>query len=138
MWTPPRVSCPGGAGFFVCWQRGHCVVLTGVRLQTVSLPVTKTTSCCFGGPDYSDLFVTSASLGLDQSESQRQPLAGATFRVSLSLFPDSPVHTPDCLCVCVSAGKRTRGQRSTFKLIFWVNSKQPHWINTSIDSQHQC
>ncbi|MEQ2162583.1 hypothetical protein GOODEAATRI_021275 [Goodea atripinnis] len=51
------------------------------RLQTVSLPATKTTSCCFGGPDYSELYVTSASLGLDQSELQKQPQAGNTFRV---------------------------------------------------------
>ncbi|KAJ4918910.1 hypothetical protein JOQ06_003369 [Pogonophryne albipinna] len=55
---------------------------TGVCLQTVSLPVTKTTSCCFGGPDFSDLYVTSASLGLDQSERRKQPLAGGVFRVS--------------------------------------------------------
>ncbi|XP_067356491.1 regucalcin isoform X7 [Channa argus] len=54
----------------------------GVRLQTVSLPVMKTTSCCFGGPDYSDLYVTSASLGLDHSDIRQQPLAGHTFRVN--------------------------------------------------------
>ncbi|TNN36872.1 Regucalcin [Liparis tanakae] len=54
----------------------------GVLLQTVSLPVMKTTSCCFGGPDYSDLYVTSASLGLDQSGRRQQPLAGGTFKVT--------------------------------------------------------
>ncbi|XP_028254473.1 regucalcin [Parambassis ranga] len=73
-----------GRLWVACYNGGRVINVdpaTGVRLQTVSLPVTKTTSCCFGGPDYSDLFVTSASLGLDQSESQRQPLAGATFRV---------------------------------------------------------
>ncbi|KAM8905182.1 LOW QUALITY PROTEIN: regucalcin [Spinachia spinachia] len=56
--------------------------VTGVRLQTVSLTVTKTTSCYFGGPDYSDLYVTSACLGLDQSGRGQQPLAGSTFRVT--------------------------------------------------------
>ncbi|XP_063734028.1 regucalcin isoform X2 [Eleginops maclovinus] len=55
---------------------------TGVCLQSISLPVTKTTSCCFGGPDFCDLYVTSASLGLDQSESCKQPLAGGVFRIS--------------------------------------------------------
>lgn len=57
--------------------------LSGVRLQTVFLPVKKTTSCCFGGPDYGDLYVTSASLGLNQSERREQPLAGNVFRVSM-------------------------------------------------------
>ena len=61
-----------------------CCVLSGVRLRTVSLPVMKTTSCCFGGPDYSELYVTSASLGLGQSEKRLQPLAGDIFRVRLT------------------------------------------------------
>lgn len=63
---------------------------SGVCLQTVSLPVMKTTSCCFGGLDYSELYVTSASLGLGQSEIRHQPLAGHTFRVRLS--PVSDIH----------------------------------------------
>ncbi|XP_069020255.1 regucalcin [Embiotoca jacksoni] len=73
-----------GRLWVACYNGGRVINIdstTGVRLQTVSLPVTKTTSCCFGGPDYSDLYVTSASLGLDQSESRQQPLAGDTFRV---------------------------------------------------------
>uniref|UniRef100_A0A3B5PSA3 Regucalcin n=1 Tax=Xiphophorus maculatus TaxID=8083 RepID=A0A3B5PSA3_XIPMA len=68
-----------------CYNGGRVLNIdpaTGKRLQTVSLPATKTTSCCFGGPDYSDLYVTSASLGLDQSELQKQPAAGNTFRVT--------------------------------------------------------
>lgn len=74
-----------GRLWVACYNGGRVITIdpqTGVRLQTVSLPVTKTTSCCFGGPHYSDLYVTSASLGLSQSERSEQPLAGATFRVS--------------------------------------------------------
>lgn len=73
-----------GRLWVACYNGGRVINIdpaTGVRLQTVSLPVTKTTSCCFGGPDYSDLYVTSASLGLDQSERGQQPLAGNIFRV---------------------------------------------------------
>uniref|UniRef100_A0A3Q0T7M0 Regucalcin n=1 Tax=Amphilophus citrinellus TaxID=61819 RepID=A0A3Q0T7M0_AMPCI len=68
-----------------CYNGGRVISIdlaTGVRLQTISLPATKTTSCCFGGPDYSELYVTSASLGLNQSELRQQPLAGNTFRVT--------------------------------------------------------
>ncbi|XP_042369240.1 regucalcin [Plectropomus leopardus] len=74
-----------GRLWVACYNGGRVIHIdpaTGVRLQTVSLPVMKTTSCCFGGPDYSDLYVTSASLGLDQSERRQQPLAGGTFRVT--------------------------------------------------------
>ncbi|XP_058472802.1 regucalcin [Solea solea] len=73
-----------GRLWVTCYNGGRVVNIdpvTGVRLQTVFLPVMKTTSCCFGGPDYSDLYVTSACLGLNQSESRQQPLAGHTFRV---------------------------------------------------------
>lgn len=74
-----------GRLWVACYNGGRVINIdpaTGVRLQTISLPVMKTTSCCFGGPDYSDLYVTSASLGLDQSERRQQPLAGDTFRVT--------------------------------------------------------
>ncbi|XP_037323419.2 regucalcin [Pungitius pungitius] len=74
-----------GCLWVACYNGGRVIKIdpvTGVRLQTVSLPVTKTTSCCFGGPDYSDLYVTSACLGLDQSGRRQQPLAGSTFRVT--------------------------------------------------------
>lgn len=74
-----------GRLWVACYNGGRVINIdpvTGMRLQTVSLPVMKTTSCCFGGPDYSDLYVTSASLGLDQLERRQQPLAGDTFRVT--------------------------------------------------------
>ncbi|XP_034411270.1 regucalcin [Cyclopterus lumpus] len=74
-----------GRLWVACYNGGrviHIDPVTGVRLQTISLPVMKTTSCCFGGPDYSDLYVTSASLGLDQSGKRQQPLSGGTFKVT--------------------------------------------------------
>lgn len=74
-----------GRVWVACFNGGRVLYIdptTGVLLRTLSLPISKTTSCCFGGPDYSDLFVTSASLGLSQSELSAEPLAGATFKVS--------------------------------------------------------
>ncbi|XP_068165748.1 regucalcin [Antennarius striatus] len=74
-----------GRLWVACYNGGRVInidPITGVRLQTVSLPVTKITSCCFGGVDYSDLYVTSASLGLNETEIKHQPLAGGVFRVT--------------------------------------------------------
>jgi sugar lactone lactonase YvrE len=45
----------------------------------VALPVLRPTSCAFGGPDLSTLFVTSARTGLDEAALARQPLAGGVF-----------------------------------------------------------
>uniref|UniRef100_A0A8C7KPK2 Regucalcin n=1 Tax=Oncorhynchus kisutch TaxID=8019 RepID=A0A8C7KPK2_ONCKI len=57
-------------------------LFSGVRLQTVKLPVDKTTSCCFGGRDYSDLYVTSACKGMDEADMAKQPQAGCVFRIT--------------------------------------------------------
>ncbi|XP_075898641.1 regucalcin [Nelusetta ayraudi] len=83
---PDGMTLDAGGGLWVaCYNGGRVLQIdpnTGVRLRTVTLPVSKTTSCCFGGSDYSDLYVTSASLGLEQAERLEQPLAGNTFRVT--------------------------------------------------------
>ncbi|KAK7877687.1 hypothetical protein WMY93_031606 [Mugilogobius chulae] len=74
-----------GNVWVACFNGGRVLRIdphTGVRVQTVSLSASKTTSCCFGGPQYSDLYVTSGCLGLSQAELSAEPLAGATFRVS--------------------------------------------------------
>ena len=47
--------------------------------RIVQLPVARPTSCAFGGPDLTDLYVTSASTGLSASELAAQPLAGSLF-----------------------------------------------------------
>ncbi len=48
---------------------------------TVRVPVTQVTSCAFGGPDLSELFVTSARSGLTDAALSEQPFAGGLFRV---------------------------------------------------------
>lgn len=47
----------------------------------MTLPVEKTTSCCFGGKDYSEMYVTCARDGLDPESLLRQPEAGGIFKV---------------------------------------------------------
>jgi sugar lactone lactonase YvrE len=53
----------------------------GSLLSTVAVPVERPTSCAFGGPDRSTLFVTTARDGLDQAGLERQPDAGRVFRI---------------------------------------------------------
>ena len=47
----------------------------------VETPVPRPTSCAFGGSDLRDLYVTSASVGLDHAARAAAPLSGSLFRV---------------------------------------------------------
>ncbi|KAF1401379.1 Regucalcin, partial [Eudyptes chrysocome] len=55
---------------------------TGKRIQTVRLPTPRITSCCFGGKDYSEMYVTSAYDGLDKTTLAREPHAGEIFKIT--------------------------------------------------------
>jgi sugar lactone lactonase YvrE len=53
----------------------------GRLVSTVGFPVSRVTSCAFGGDDLSELYVTSAKNGLSDSQLKDQPLAGGLFRL---------------------------------------------------------
>lgn len=53
----------------------------GGLLESFSLPVSFPTSCCFGGPDLRDLYVTARRDGLTKDGLEHQPLAGALLRL---------------------------------------------------------
>lgn len=50
--------------------------------RVVKLPVPRTTSCGFGGPDLATLFVTSAARGLDKQVLDAAPLSGSVFAIT--------------------------------------------------------
>ena len=51
----------------------------GQWLETVKMPVQRPTSCVFGGPDLDRLYITSASIDLDENSLRMQPNAGGLF-----------------------------------------------------------
>jgi sugar lactone lactonase YvrE len=53
----------------------------GELAAIVELPVARVTSCCFGGNDLRDLYVTTRREGLSARELAAQPLAGALLRL---------------------------------------------------------
>jgi sugar lactone lactonase YvrE len=61
------------------WQVTRWNPLTGEKLSFIQMPVSKVTSCIFGGPELKDLFITSARKGLSEEALKEQPLAGALF-----------------------------------------------------------
>ena len=52
----------------------------GTLTHIVEVPVKQVTSCCFGGADMSELFITTAQNGMDSDSLIREPLAGSLFR----------------------------------------------------------
>jgi sugar lactone lactonase YvrE len=57
----------------------------GELLAEVGLPIARITSCCFGGPDLRDLYVTTRREGLNGAEKSGQPLAGALLRLDVGV-----------------------------------------------------
>jgi sugar lactone lactonase YvrE len=57
----------------------RCYTPDGVLERVVRVPVSMVTSCAFGGPDLSDLYITTMQYGMSAEAKQAQPLAGAVF-----------------------------------------------------------
>ena len=66
---------------FQTLKKKYLILFTGETLRTVKFPVTNITSCCFGGPNYEDLYVTSSSFRIKPEKLRDQPLAGSVFIV---------------------------------------------------------
>ncbi len=77
---------------------GHKVVkynAYGEITEEISMPVPKPSSCCFGGPNYQHLFITSARATMNKKEIENYPLSGNVF-VEEQTVPGSPAR-PFCL-----------------------------------------
>jgi sugar lactone lactonase YvrE len=57
----------------------------GTADRTVDLPVSRPTSCAFGGDGLATLFVTSAKIMLNAAELAAEPLAGALFALDVGV-----------------------------------------------------
>lgn len=52
---------------------------TGELLATVEVPCSQPTSCCFGGPNLDQLFITTARCEISEENLKKEPLAGSIF-----------------------------------------------------------
>ncbi len=53
----------------------------GRQDAVIPVPASRPTSCAFGGPDLTDLFVTTASIDMTEAERAAEPLAGRLLRL---------------------------------------------------------
>lgn len=54
----------------------------GELLSEIAVPASQVTSCAFGGKDLNVLYITTARIGIDEQELDKQPLAGGIFSVA--------------------------------------------------------
>ena len=79
---PDGMTVDSESCLWVAFWDGWCVRRfspAGECLLTVDLPVQRPTSLTFGGPALDRLYVTSASIGLDDLARKMQPQAGGLF-----------------------------------------------------------
>ena len=65
---------------------------SGKQLASVEMPCSKVTSCCFGGADLDQLFITTARHQLAPDQLEQQPLAGGLFVAEVGVA-GLPAHT---------------------------------------------
>jgi sugar lactone lactonase YvrE len=81
---PDGMTVDAKGGLWIAhWGGGRVSRFTaeGVFDRALALPVSQVTSCCFGGPRLDRLFVTTAAIGLDEAQRQREPMAGGLFEL---------------------------------------------------------
>jgi sugar lactone lactonase YvrE len=82
---PDGMTVDSEACLWIAFWDGGCVRRfspEGEWLETVEMPVSRPTSCAFGGAEFDRLYVTSASVGLDEKAIEMQPNAGGLFMLS--------------------------------------------------------
>jgi sugar lactone lactonase YvrE len=78
------VALWGGWGV-ACWDPQ-----SGELVEQVGLPAQYVTSCCFGGEDKQQLFITTARNPLSRQEMEKQEHAGSLFRVQTDTVGAAP------------------------------------------------
>lgn len=58
--------------------------------RVIRVPVSKPTSCAFGGPEYRQLFVTTATRGLDRNGLRNEPMAGRVLQLDVGVAGMAP------------------------------------------------
>jgi sugar lactone lactonase YvrE len=82
--VPDGMTTDADGRIWIAHWGGSCVTCRdteGRVLARVELPASQITSCAFGGPDLSTLYITSAKGGLSPDALAREPLAGGVFAV---------------------------------------------------------
>ena len=92
---PDGMTVDSEGGLWIAFWDGWCLRRyspAGECIAKLEVPVSRPTSCAFGGPQLDQLFITSASIGLDATQLAAEPQAGGLFVASpgVSGLPELP------------------------------------------------
>jgi sugar lactone lactonase YvrE len=79
---PDGMTVDAEGCLWIAFWDGWCVRRyspAGECIAKLDVPISKPTSCAFGGPNLDRLYITSASIGLDERDLVDQPQAGGLF-----------------------------------------------------------
>ena len=82
---PDGMTVDSEGCLWIAFWDGWCVRRfspDGERQQTIRMPVSRPTSCAFGGINLDRLYITSARIGLDEQQLSKEPQAGGLFMVT--------------------------------------------------------
>lgn len=85
---PDGLAVDADGGVWSAMWDGWCVIRfdpQGNEVMRVELPVQRPTCCVFGGEQLTDLYVTTASVGLSENEIQKSFYSGDLFCVSTNI-----------------------------------------------------
>jgi sugar lactone lactonase YvrE len=70
-----------------CWDGAKIARYTpsGTVDRIIPVPALRPTSCVFGGPNLDELYITSASTGLNEEQLKEYPLSGDIFRLKVDV-----------------------------------------------------
>lgn len=80
---PDGMAVDADGGLWVALWGGSCVahyLPDGTAAGEIPVPALQVSSCCFGGPDLGDLYITTAWQGRTPEQRTEDPLAGGLFR----------------------------------------------------------
>ena len=98
---PDGLTVDAEGGVWVAMVRAgrvHRFTPAGERDRTLHLPCSFVTSCAFGGPGLSDLYITSGCIGMAERDFLTEPHAGALLRVRPGVIgiPPTLCALPEC------------------------------------------
>ena len=77
----------------------RCDPLTDEIIETFKLPTYAVTACAFGGANLEDLYITTATAGLNEVDRARHPGTGGLFRARPGIKGIISPHSPDSRAV---------------------------------------
>jgi len=86
--SPDGMTLDKKNNLWTCHFGGACISVfnkTGKKIHKIDLPAKNITNCTFGGPNNSELFVTSAKKSLSKKDLRQFKLSGSLFRIKTNV-----------------------------------------------------